>query len=222
MDVVLFTITLVSLASAIIFGTLAWQAYRQEHRRADARVAALSAAIDGDSTTRGAGMPVAAHPQGMFAPERHVAARGHVLIKGAVGIAMTLAVIVAVAMGTREAGSPVHMAAPALLELLSMRHTRDGGNLTVSGFVRNPAAGPDIDHVTVVVLAFDQDGGFVASGRAPLEIPTLRPGDESPFMVTIAGVGIERYRVTFRTDGGVVRHLDRRAAATRPAATSHL
>jgi hypothetical protein len=56
-------------------------------------------------------------------------------------------------------------------------------------------------------------GNFVASGRAPLDFVTLAPGDESPFRVTIPHVNdVGRYRVSFRTESGVVRHVDRRAA----------
>jgi hypothetical protein len=62
-----------------------------------------------------------------------------------------------------------------------------------------------------VVFAFDRDGGFVSSGRAPLEFAAIAAGDESPFRVTIPDVkDVGRYRVSFRTEAGVVRHVDRR------------
>ena len=74
--------------------------------------------------------------------------------------------------------------------------------------------------------AFDKSGTFVASGRAPLDFTTLQAGDESPFVVTIPNVSeVGRYRVSFRTDGGMLRHVDRRsdqlrlATATRPEAS---
>jgi hypothetical protein len=52
------------------------------------------------------------------------------------------------------------------------------------------------------------------SGRAPLEFATIAAGDESPFRVTVPGVkDVGRYRVSFRTDTGVVRHVDRRSGA---------
>jgi hypothetical protein len=79
----------------------------------------------------------------------------------------------------------------------------------VTGLVRNPGSAPG--PITAVVFAFDRDGGFVASGRAPLEFATIAAGDESPFQVTIPGVkDVGRYRVSFRTKDAVVRHVDRR------------
>jgi hypothetical protein len=40
----------------------------------------------------------------------------------------------------------------------------------------------------------------------------LEPGDESPFVVTIPNVTeVAKYRVSFRTEDGMMRHVDRRA-----------
>jgi hypothetical protein len=98
------------------------------------------------------------------------------------------------------------------LELLSMRHEREGDTLSVTGLVRNPG-GAAARGIIAVVFAFDHGGNFVASGRAPLDFVTLAPGDESPFHVAIPHVSdVGRYRVSFRTESGVVRHVDRRAA----------
>jgi hypothetical protein len=94
---------------------------------------------------------------------------------------------------------------------MSMRYQRQGTTLRVSGLVKNPAAGGAVNGVTAVVFAFDHDGGFVASGRAPLDFSALAPGDESPFVVNVPNVSdVARYRVTFRSGNGVVRHIDRR------------
>jgi hypothetical protein len=61
------------------------------------------------------------------------------------------------------------------------------------------------------VFAFDRNGTFITSGRAPIEFLSLAPGDESPFRVSVPNVGeVGRYRVSFRTEAGVVRHVDRR------------
>jgi hypothetical protein len=60
------------------------------------------------------------------------------------------------------------------------------------------------------VLLFDADGGFLESGRAPVEAP-LRPGGEATFSVTVPrAADAGRYRVSFRTDDRVVSHVDRR------------
>ena len=102
-----------------------------------------------------------------------------------------------------------------------MRHTRDGSTLTVAGLVRNPRAAAPVSRIAAVVFAFDRDGSFVTSGRAPLDFVMLGPGDESPFVVTLPNVGdVGRYRVSFRTDSGIVRHVDRRASQV-VAAGSH-
>ena len=100
-----------------------------------------------------------------------------------------------------------------------MRHEREGRALKVSGLVRNPPAGRRLVRVTAVVIAFDRAGTFLASGRAGVDFTALDPGDESPFVVTIPGAGdVGRYRVSFRTDGGALRHVDRRAEQMRFAA----
>jgi hypothetical protein len=94
-----------------------------------------------------------------------------------------------------------------------MRHTRDGDTLTIAGLVRNPRAGEQARRVTAVILAFNRSGAFVNSARAPLDFTTLAPGDESPFVVTVpSAADVGRYRVSFRTDAGVIRHVDRRSS----------
>ncbi len=102
--------------------------------------------------------------------------------------------------------------APPALELMSLRHTRQGGTLTITGLVRNPVAGHAVQRLTAVAFLFDRNGSFVASGRAPLDFTTLAPGDESPFVIAVeAPAGVSRYRVSFRTEAGAVMpHADRR------------
>ena len=82
--------------------------------------------------------------------------------------------------------------------------------MVISGLVRNPHGGRD----PIAVgdrLHVRQAGAFLASGRAPLDFPLLQPGDESPFTVTVPNSpAIGRYRVTFRTESGIVPHVDRR------------
>ena len=209
MDSMLLLLTFVSLLAALAFGVVTWRLMADERRRSAARVAALAAAIDGTT----ADVPDRA---GLFDSSQPSAVRGRPLLKLGVGFAMAVALIVFIAMSAdRRTGD---VAPPATqvqdsLELLSMRHARNGDALTVTGLVRNPRS-VTAQGITAVVFAFDRDGGFVASGRAPLEFATLAPGDESPFQVTVPDVSnVGRYRVSFRTDTGVVRHLDRRPAA---------
>ena len=201
----LMVIVVISVALAVGSAGYAWSLQRLERRRSAARVAALAAAIDGS----------AMHAPAMFDRGPDSAVQGRPLLKVAVGFAMAVGVIVLIAMTGDRHGTPATAPTAAAqnaadsLELLSMRHERAGDVLTITGLVRNPGVAPG--PITAVVFAFDRDGGFVASGRAPLEFATIAAGDESPFQVTIPDVkDVGRYRVSFRTNVGVVRHVDRR------------
>ena len=191
-------------AAAVVFGSLAWHARREERRRSDARVAALAQALDGDD-------PNTAGPPAMFG-SRQAGVRRSPILSAAAGIGVTVALVIGVAMATRQPAQPAPV--ESRLELLSMRDARERDTLTISGLVRNTRRGGEIGHITAVVLAYGRDGNFIATGKAPLEIPRLRPGEESPFVVSLPGVaGVQRYRVTFRGNQGVVRHIDLRAKA---------
>ena len=226
----LLTLTIVSVMAAVGFGWFAWRLREEDRRRSAARVMALSSAIDavGDAPydARMAHAPVAV--KGLFAPEHSAAAGGAPVIKLAVGVAMAVVLLVAVAMSNRgpvnettsatAAPRAASSRAAAPLELISMRHERDGTTLKVAGLVRNPRNAGKIGRVTAVVFAFNRAGAFVTSGSAGLDFTTLDPGDESPFVVTIPGItDVGRYRVSFRTEAGVVRHVDRRADQMRLA-----
>jgi hypothetical protein len=137
---------------------------------------------------------------------------------GAIGIGVVLLAL-AMATLTRNSSEAAETAsvAPrsnAPLELLSMRHTQQAEGLTITGLVQNPRGGSPLERVTATALLFARDGSFIGSGRAPLDYLLLRPGDESPFVVTVAVSGtVARYRVSFRTeDGRVIEHVDRRTA----------
>jgi hypothetical protein len=94
---------------------------------------------------------------------------------------------------------------------MALGHERDADSLTVRGVLRNPANGKALGQLTAVVLLFNHDGGLVTSGRAAVQAPTLEPGAETTFVITIPGVAdVGRYRVSFRTEDGVVPHVDRR------------
>jgi hypothetical protein len=231
----LLVLSVISLCAAAVVAVLAWSIVRDDRQRSAARVAALaSTALDESATVVAIQGPPdgshvssrdgAFHDQGDRTPSlisaaRPAAVQGHPLVKVAVGIAMSVALIVFIAMsGDRHqdrAAAPSTVATvqqDGALELLSMRHERDGDMLAVTGLVRNPGAA-SARGIIAVVFAFDHGGNFVASGRAPLDFVTLAPGDESPFHVTIPHVSdVGRYRVSFRTESGVVRHVDRRAA----------
>src|SRR5882672_2378874 len=209
MDVVLLTLTTLSLAAAAGFGALSWRVGREERERARARIAALSAAMAPPSPE----IPLLAGVAvGSVFDRTTEGLRGRPVIKLAAGAVMLLLIAGGVFVSSRLADSaPAAAKAPSPLELLSMRYQRQGTTLTVSGLVKNPAGGAAVNRVTAVVFAFDRNGAFVASGRAPLDFSALAPGDESPFVVNVPNVSdVAQYRVTFRSGDGVVRHIDRR------------
>jgi hypothetical protein len=251
MDVVLLTLTVFSLTAAGGFGAVTWYVLRDARERSRARVASLAAAIDGSGDDFSSPAPLVAAGVGVVNNDGYCAQEGATrsdagarsrpvaelfnsgraavpgrpLIKVAIGAAMAVLLIVAIAMsGDIQDGADravpavtASTAAAPSLELLAMRHEQSAGTLTVTGLVRNPGSAP-ADAITAVVFAFDRDGHFLASGRAPLEIGRLDAGEESPFRVTIANVtDVGRYRVTFRTPTAVVRHIDRRAEPSQVA-----
>jgi|SRR5688572_15144472 hypothetical protein len=207
MFLVALSITAVIVACAA--AAYAWRVAHQDRLRSEARVAALAAAIDGTAGDV---------PAAMFERAPRTRLQGRPLLKLGVGFAMAVAIIVLVAMSSdrRATSAAERSAAPTAqstqeLELLSMRHARAGANMTVTGLVRNRGEAASAA-IMAVVFVFDRDGGFVASGRAPLEFPRIAKGDESPFQVTIPDVNeVGRYRVSFRTESGIVPHVDRRA-----------
>jgi hypothetical protein len=102
----------------------------------------------------------------------------------------------------------------APLQLLSLRHQREGGSLTVSGLVRNPSGATVRQHTDAVIFAFDRTGAFVSSARAAVADPSLAAGSESPFSVAVPnGANVSRYRISFRTANRLLPHVDRRQDA---------
>ena len=99
------------------------------------------------------------------------------------------------------------------LELVSLRHDRASEKLAVSGLVRNPAAGKPVERLAAVVFLFDRRGALLTSAQSDVDFLKLGAGDESPFVVSLdAPATVARYRVSFRTQDGVVPHIDRRGA----------
>lgn len=196
-----------SILLAAALAAYAWQLARADRRRSDARVAALAAAIEGTAADGTDAAPA------MFDSGPPSAVRGRPVLKIAAGFAMAVFLIVVIAMSGDRRQAPAAAVSPehGALELVSMRHERAGDALTVTGLVRNPgAAAPGA--IMAVIFAFDREGAFVASGLAPLEFAAISAGDESPFRVTVPDVqDVGRYRVSFRTAAGVVRHVDRRS-----------
>jgi hypothetical protein len=157
--------------------------------------------------------------EGLFAAPETSSPWGRRIGVGAAG--MALLVIAVLASGGRggdrsdQDGNVPQGSAQIPLELLSLTHAAEPKALTITGLVQNPRGGPALANVTAVALLFSADGGFVASGRAPLDFTRLDPGSESPFVVKVPTTArVARYRVSFRgPDGAVIAHVDRRSAA---------
>ncbi len=242
METTLVVITLVSLALASAMSLLTWRMVALDRRRESARVAALvdlareddGFLIDQDP---GPERPAAPRPgappdetgSGLFAAGERESPAGRRLLA-----VVTVAAVMAIGVGALmfagsepTAGSATQAvssgAAPAVpaavgtagvpLELMSLRHDREGEKLTITGLVINPRHGARVERTSAVVFVFDQAGTFVASGRALVDYTRLDPGDQSPFVVTVIAPGkIGKYRVGFRgQDGAVVSHVDRRS-----------
>ena len=107
----------------------------------------------------------------------------------------------------------------APLELMSLSHARQNEKLAVSGLVRNPVSGKPVERLTAVVFLFDRRARSSPARARSVDFLKLGAGDESPFVVSLdAPPKVARYRVSFRTDAGVVPHIDRRGTAPRPKA----
>ena len=239
MPIILIVITLISLTLATIMSAVAWHVTRTERRRSEARVAALAMEIHGASTPRTIATnlpspeaPVAVSTSSdLFAAPRPGASSGSrlaaVFALGVFVVGSGAALAVALSSGSHGAANPARLVGSSssrtsrtetinrtpriALELTALGHERDADRLTVRGVVRNPPAGSDVGRLTAVVFLFNRDGGFLTSGRAAVDATPLAAGAESPFVVTVPGAAdVGRYRVSFRTDEGIVPHVDRR------------
>lgn len=234
MDTVLILITGLSLALAGVMSLLVWTMVREERLRSNARVAALEelaadvpppqgvapyrravAAGPGRAAKATAGdLPLraaASHTPDLFAGPASGRSWGP-RIALAAGVMAVLAGVGFSLLEPRDAISPAPSAPPAPLELLTLRHATSPGSLTVSGIVRNPGGGAPLRGIRATAYAMSADGTVLASARAPIDVVTFGPGEESPFQVEVAvAAPVVRYRVGFRHESGqVVAHVDRR------------
>ena len=215
-----------SLALALLSSAFAWRLYRQEQLRSLARVSALSAAI-GDETPSVAddfaweeAPSPREEPPGLFSPPlQSTRSRGALVTAAAAAGAGVLAVVLMAMVADGERTTPVVDARThEALELLSMTHARDGAALVVTGLVRN-ASPTSTTPLTTVVTALDADGHVVGTGSAGLA--AVSPGATEPFTVRLDGVNaVGRYRVSFRTNSGIVPHVDRRGTNASPRAAT--
>ena len=233
MESMLLLTTVLALVVAMAMSLVAWRVTRDEKRRTAARVTALSTAAFGPAAdpqpvtevTRFATVDeaplgsAAARPVLGSATDRPSSGgRQRALAIVAALLFVGLSGSIAWMFGQSRAGAGVTALTAAPLELLSLTHERQASKLAVSGLVRNPVAAHPLSRLTAVVFLFDQSGTLVGSGRAAVDFTTLGAGDESPFVVALdAPSTVARYRVSFRTDDGLVPHVDRRAVPTLSA-----
>ncbi len=232
---VLLAVTLVSLALAVVMSAVAWRVARNERAREAARVAAL--AVDIQQAVAAAGgrrseTPLrAVPPPSATTTDLFAAPASSTISRSVVGVGLGLfafatiaALVVVLTSRTRPANAtdptyPTHQTDlthptdpthQTPLDLVALGHERQADRLIVRGVVRNVASART-EALTAVVFAFDRDGGFVTSGRAAVDTPQLAPGGDSTFSVTLPHAErVVRYRVSFRTDAGIVPHVDRR------------
>jgi hypothetical protein len=69
------------------------------------------------------------------------------------------------------------------------------------------------------VALYSRSGDLLASGRAAVPVAALAGGGTAPFVVNMpdAGGEVDRFRLSFRTNGRVEPHVDRRARSMTSA-----
>jgi hypothetical protein len=148
-------------------------------------------------------------------PQRWLAAAAGVLLVLLLGATLArTSGRAAVASGAPAAAS----GASTVLELVAMRHQWRGGQLALEGEVRTPGGRPPAG-LEAVALLFDRDGALVTSAVAPVATTT----DDAPARFTVALAApatVARYRVSFRTGGGLVPHVDLRGGTPPPTQAS--
>jgi hypothetical protein len=211
MNGVLLAVTGFSLLVGVVSLVVAWRVVREDRRRSEARVSALSDAIYEHATERPTGAPefFEAAPSG--SPSRF-----GLIAAGACAVAVVVALTLVTVPSVKQdrALNPSRAAVSnAPLELLALEHQLDGSQLLVRGLVRNPASGTEKDGLTAVVLAYDRAGNLLASARAAVSVTQLGAGMTMPFVVRIPAADVSRFRVSFRTGTRIEPHVDRRARA---------
>jgi hypothetical protein len=226
MDTTLVTVTLLSMGMAGALSIIVWRMLRDERQRGDARVAALATMA---ARTPSSGASVDLHMRqpapiamgSMFEDRPADSPWGQrFAVMGALSLVLASVIFFALSAATRTstrvaaAENPAAAAVPARasLELISLRDTRQQGSLTITGLVRNVDAAASLPRVTVTAYTFDDKGLFLASGRALIDVTSLAPGDESPFVINVpVSDTVARYRIGFRgEDGRVIAHVDKR------------
>lgn len=175
--------------------------------------AALDAAADFDAASVDADAgngALAAKP--LFGANAGPASPGQRLLLPLAGLLVAILALGAIYATTRATPEAATTTMPSTLELLSLRHRREGETLTIAGLARNAPGSRTLDDVTAVVVTYGRDGTQLARARGVLDQRRLAPGESAPFVVRLPGAGdVARYRVSFTNEAGTVPHFDRRA-----------
>ena len=223
MDLVLVSITGISLLLAIAMGLVVFRLQRDERRRSEARVALLAAAAEDDSIylyeREAAAVYADSEPAAAAAPlfasrEAESPWLRRIAIAGAAAAAIALTVHALTFVASPSSSKAASQAAP--LELVALQHAYDGSTLTITGTVQNPKAGLPVARIAVTATVLGDDGSTLATGRSALDYAALAPGEDSPFVIKIPVQGtVNRYRVGFRRpDGSILAHVDRRTGGS--------
>ena len=237
MESTLLIITIASLALTIVLAIMLTVILLDQRRRSQARVAVLAEMAAAESASSPA--PVSALDDFEILPVEPVMSSGDLFtphhepsawpkrlaVAGAIALVVLAVAVVrpgAPRVSSSNAVSPAAKVAAEndgtthLLELLSLKHDQEANALKITGLVQNPRQGTPLTRITATAMLFGTDGTFLASGRAPLDFSTLRPGDESGFVISVpVSAPVARYRVGFRAeDGRIIGHVDRRLTGT--------
>jgi len=227
MDSLMLGITVVSVVVAATASAIAWRVTRAERQRRAARVAALTVAAGLDtartqptSEPEAAAWPAApsaldefpASPMfGAPVADSGSGSRQHgLLAAAAVAFVLVGGGSLVMLVSGRSAAAPA-TAAGVPLELVALTHARTDGQLAVSGLVRNPATATGVDELEAHVRVFDATGIMIATRSAPVDVPAVAPGQDTPFTVVVGeATTAARYRVSFASRGTMLAHVDRR------------
>jgi len=204
MESLLVVVLVAALLVAVAMSVFAWRVLRRDRERTDIRVARLRAL---------AALPVAVPDLAPTGPRW-----GTMAIVVVVFMSIGAGTVYALYGSGQKISWPVAAfsaptAAPAPLELVSLSHRREpGGDFIVTGLVQNPVSGRSTAGLLAVVYLFDDDGQYFTSGKAAIDVSSLAPGDQSPFLIRMSNITkVSRYRIGFRLgDGGLYAHVDRR------------
>ena len=219
MDTVLLVITLISAATAIVALASARRLKRSERERSEARVAALTSAVDespesgwkmvggemqwspaaeriGDSGVHQISNPEPLSPTssdrffGTVQREETSGSRLPLFAAAALIVMLGGALIFLNTSASNDhAATVAQVNHTEPLELVALGHARELSVLTITGTVRNPSSGVKVEGLTAVISLLDRTGALVSTKDVPLDYRALGPGEEAPFKVNIPDPG---------------------------------